>query len=352
MSKDYYKILDVDRGASQDEVKKAFRKQAHKFHPDKEGGDEAKFKEANEAYQILGDAERRKTYDQFGSAAFENGGAGAGGFGGFGGGGFQGFSGDMGDLGDIFGEMFGFGGTKTKTRARRGSDIQVDLELTFEDAVFGVDRDIKLHKTIRCERCAGLGAEPGTTMNECKTCNGSGTIDKVQRTILGQIRTRAACDECGGDGKIPEKKCDSCRGVGVEKKQKTLTVSIPAGVDNGQTVRLRGEGEAGMYSGPEGDLYLRIHVKPSKDFVREGNTIRSEAKIGFTQAAMGDTIEVKTVDGKVDLKIPAGTQSGTEFRLKGKGIVGADHLVTAQVETPKKLSKKQKKLLEDLGHVL
>ncbi|MFH1142324.1 MAG: molecular chaperone DnaJ [Candidatus Uhrbacteria bacterium] len=346
MSKDYYKILDVERNASQDDVKKAFRKQAHKYHPDKEGGDEAKFKEANEAYQILGDEEKRKTYDQFGSAAFENGGAGGfGGRGGFGGaGGFQ----DLGDLGDIFGDMFGFGG-RTKTRAQRGSDIQVDLELTFEEAVFGTDRDIKLHKTIKCERCAGQGAEPGTSLNECNTCKGSGMIERVQRTILGHMRTRAVCDQCGGDGKIPEKQCTGCNGLKVEKKQQTLTVSIPVGIDNGQTIRLRGEGEAGPNGGPEGDLYLRIHVKPSKDFVRQGNTIKTKAEIGFAQAALGDTIEVKTVDGQVDLKIPAGTQAGTEFRLRGKGIASGDQIVTVQVITPKKLSRKQKEMLSDLG---
>ena len=346
MSKDYYNILGIDKFASQDEVKKAFRKQAHKYHPDKEGGDEAKFKEANEAYQILGDPERRKTYDQFGSAAFENGGQG--GFGGFGGrGGFGGFE-DLGDLGDIFGDMFGFGGSRGKTQARRGSDIQVDLELDFKEAVFGTDRDIKLHKTIKCERCAGKGAEPGTSLNECKTCNGSGVVEKVQRTILGHVRTRSACDDCAGDGKIPEKQCTGCSGHRVERKQKTLTVSIPAGIDNGQTIRLRGEGEAGPQGGPEGDLFLRIHVKPSKDFVREGNTIKTKAEIGFTQAALGDTIEVKTVDGQVDLKIPAGTQAGTEFRLRGKGIAGGDQIVTAQVITPKKLSRKQKQLLSEL----
>jgi len=345
MSKDYYKILDVDKSASQDDVKKAFRKQAHKYHPDKEGGDEDKFKEANEAYQILGDPERRKTYDQFGSAAFENGGAGGfGGRGGFGGaGGFE----DLGDLGDIFGDMFGFGG-RGKTRARRGSDLQVDLELEFKEAVFGTDRDIKLHKTVKCERCAGQGAEPGTSLNECKICKGSGVIEKVQRTILGHMRTRVACDECGGDGKIPEKQCTGCSGHRVERKQKTLTVSIPVGIDNGQTIRLRGEGEAGPQGGPEGDLYLRIHVKPSKEFIREGNTIKTKAEIGFTQAALGDTIEVKTVDGQVDLKIPAGTQAGTEFRLRGKGIAGGDQIVTAQVMTPKKLSRKQKEMLSNL----
>ncbi len=352
MSKDYYHILGIERNASADEIKKAFRKKAHEFHPDKDGGDEAKFKECNEAYQVLSDPKKRQAYDQFGSAAFEQGG-GFGGFEGFGnGGGFGGFNAqgfDMGDLGDIFGEMFGFGGTKTKARGRRGSDIQVDVELSFEEAVFGVDRDITLNRTIRCERCAGFGAEPGAKMKECRACGGSGVIDRVQRTILGQIRTRTACEECRGDGKIPEIKCSACHGIGVEKKQKTLTVSIPAGVDDGQVIRLRGEGEAGAYGGSEGDLFLRIHVGPSKYFTREGNTIRSVAKIGFTQAALGDKIEVKTVDGKVELKIPAGTQSGTEFKLRGKGIAGGDHIVTVNVVTPKRLSREQKKLLDNLG---
>jgi len=346
MSKDYYNILGAEKNASQDEIKKAFRKKAHQYHPDKEGGDEAKFKECNEAYQILGDEQKRKTYDQFGSAAFENGGAGAGqGFGGFGGG-AQGF--DMGDLGDIFGDVFGFGGARAKTRQRRGSDIQVDVDLSFEEAVFGSDRDIALNRTLRCERCAGLGAEPGTKMDECKTCGGSGMIDKIQRTVLGNVRARLACDDCGGDGEIAEKKCAGCSGIGVEKKQKTLTVSIPAGVDDGNMIRLRSEGEAGVHGGPEGDLFLRIHVASSKDFTREGNTIRSDVEVGFTQAALGDKIEVKTVDGKVDLKVPSGTQSGTEFKLKGKGIAGNDHLVTVSVVTPKKLSREQKKLLDNL----
>lgn len=349
MSKDYYNILGTDHNASAEEIKKAFRKKAHQYHPDKPDGDEAKFKECNEAYQILGDEQKRQTYDQFGSAAFENGGAGGfgQGFGGSGGFGAQGF--DMGDLGDIFGDVFGFGGTRTKTRQRRGSDIQVDLDLKFEDAVFGIDRDITLNRTLRCERCAGLGAEPGTKLNECTTCNGSGVIDKIQRTVLGRIRTRAACEDCGGDGKIAETKCTGCDGIGVEKKQKTLTVSIPVGVDDGNIIRLRGEGEAGANGGPEGDLFLKIHVTSSKEFTRVGHMIRSNAEIGFTQAALGDNIEVKTVDGTVDLKIPAGTQSGTEFKLRGKGIAGNDHLVTVNVVTPKRLSREQKQLLDKLG---
>ncbi len=349
MSKDYYNILGVERGASQEEIKKAFRKKAHQYHPDKAGGDEAKFKEANEAYQILGDEKKRQTYDQFGSAAFENGGAGTGGFGG----GFGGFGGaqgiNMDDLGDIFGDMFGFGGTRTQSkRQRRGPDIQVDVELTFEEAVFGTERDITLNRTLRCERCAGLGAEPGTKMNECETCKGSGVIDRVQRTMLGNVRTRAACDACGGDGKVPEQKCSECNGIGVQKKQKTLSVSIPAGVDDGNIIRLRGEGEAGSHGGPEGDLYLRAHVKRSKEFERIGNTIRLTKEIGFTQAALGDTIDVPTVHGDVSLKIPAGTQAGTEFMLRGKGVAGGDQIVTVHVKTPTKLNREQKKQLKGL----
>jgi len=349
MSKDYYKVLDVEKGASADEIKKAFRKKAHKYHPDKEGGDEAKFKEANEAYQILGDEKKRQTYDQFGSAAFENGGAGAGGFGGFGGFGGNAQGINMDDLGDIFGDMFGFGGTRTKSkRQRRGPDIQVDIDLTFEEAVFGTERDITLNRTLRCERCAGLGAEPGTKMNECDVCKGSGVIDKVQRTMLGNVRTRAACDACGGDGKVPEQKCTECNGIGVQKKQKTLSVSIPAGVDDGNVIRLRGEGEAGPAGGPEGDLYLRAHVQPSKEFERHGSTIRLTKEIGFTQAAIGDTVDVPTVHGDVGLKIPSGTQSGTEFKLKGKGVAGGDQIVTVQVKTPTKLNREQKRKLKDL----
>lgn len=350
MSKDYYNILGVERNASTDEIKKAFRKKAHQYHPDKAGGDEAKFKEANEAYQILGDEKKRQTYDQFGSAAFEQGGFGGregqGGWGGFGG--AQGIN--MDDLGDIFGDMFGFGGTRTQSkRQRRGPDIQVDIDLTFEEAVFGTERDIALNRTLRCERCAGLGAEPGTKMNECSTCGGSGVIDRVQRTMLGNVRTRAACEACGGDGKVPEQKCTECNGIGVQKKQKTLSVSIPAGVDDGNVIRLRGEGEAGPAGGPEGDLYIRVHVAPSKEFERVGSTILYTKEIGFTQAALGDTVDVPTVHGDVSLKIPAGTQAGTEFKLKGKGVAGGDQIVTVHVKTPNKLNRKQKKALEELG---
>ncbi|NQV89485.1 MAG: molecular chaperone DnaJ [Parcubacteria group bacterium] len=347
MSKDYYKVLDVDKGASQEEIKKAFRKKAHSHHPDKEGGDEEKFKEANEAYQVLGDTEKRQKYDQYGSAAFDGQGAGGGqGFGGFdfsGGGGFE-------DLGDIFGDLFG-GGRRRGPATPRGNDVQVDLDLSFKESVFGVDRDIELTKTSGCQRCTGTGGEPGTSMETCGACNGSGVQVTAQRTILGVMQHKQTCSNCQGSGETASKNCTSCHGQGVDKINKKLSVRIPAGVEHGATLRVRGEGEA-VKGGKSGDLFVRLHVKPDKRFDRQGSTIISYAKIGFTQAALGDTIEAPTVDGAVDLKIPAGTQSGTQFKLNGKGVDGprgrGDQIVVIEVITPKKLSRGQKKLLEEL----
>jgi molecular chaperone DnaJ len=350
VDKDYYKILGVEKNASQDEIKKAFRKKAHQYHPDKPDGDEEKFKEANEAYQVLGDEGKRKKYDQFGSAAFEQGGFGSGGsgFGGFGG--FESV-----DLGDIFGNMgdiFGFGGGSSRKKSQRGRDIQIDVELTFHDAVFGIERETSLTKTSSCERCGGVGAEPGSKMKDCAACGGSGSLTHQQRTIFGVIQTRRICNECGGDGSIPEKKCERCGGTGLENKKKTIKIRVPAGVDDGDVMRVRGEGES-VKGGGAGDLFLRIHVQPSGEFTRDGNAIRSSVRIGFTQAALGAAIEVPTVDGeKVMLKIPAGTQSGTELRMRGKGVptgsYRGDQLVTVTVVTPKKISREQKKLLEEL----
>ncbi len=347
MGKDYYKILDVDKGASQEEIKKAFRKKAHSHHPDKEGGDEEKFKEANEAYQVLGDPEKRQKYDQYGSAAFDGQGPGGGqGFGGFdfsGAGGFE-------DLGDIFGDLFG-GGRRRGPATPRGNDVQVDLDLSFKESVFGVDRDIELTKVSSCERCTGTGGEPGTSMDTCGTCNGSGVQVTAQRTILGVMQHKQTCSNCQGTGETASKNCTSCHGQGVDKINKKLSIRIPAGVDHGATLRVRGEGEA-VKGGKSGDLFVRLHVKPDKRFDRQGSTIISYAKIGFTQAALGDTIEAPTVDGAVDLKIPAGTQSGAQFKLKGKGVDGprgrGDQIVVVEVITPKKLSRAQKKLLEEL----
>ncbi len=355
MAKDYYKLLDIAKGASQDEVKAAFRKLAHKYHPDKDGGDEAKFKEINEAYQVLGDEKKRAQYDRFGSSAFEQAGAGGQGPGaGFGGFDFSGFQGGQGfeDLGDIFGDLFSGGrGGSRRRQTPRGSDIQVDVELSFKESIFGVDHDIALTRPVFCARCSGNGAEPAEGMKSCDSCGGSGVKIGVQRTILGNMQVKRACETCVGTGEVPKKACSTCSGSGIERQHKTLTVSIPGGVENGSVLRVRQEGEA-IKGGVAGDLFVRIHVKADKRFERDGNDLYTFKNIGFTQAALGDTVDVETIDGTGELKIPACTQSGTQFRLRGKGVVHGpsrgDQIVTVEVVTPRKLSREQKKLIEQL----
>lgn len=351
MAKDYYNILGVNKSASQDEIKAAFRKLAHQYHPDKPTGNEAKFKEINEAYQVVGDAEKRKKYDQFGSAAFDGsggfgGGGGGQGFGGFDFSGFQG--GGFEDLGDLFGGMFGGGRGQ---REPRGSDVQVDVELSFRDSVFGVDREITLSKFDPCARCAGIGAEPGTKMNDCSDCGGKGVKVVNQRTILGTFQTKAPCASCEGEGKIPEKRCTTCHGDGVTRGKKTLSVHIPAGVESGNVLRVRGAGEA-VRGGKPGDLFVRLHVKNDTRFAREGSTIYSTLRIGFTQAALGASVETETVDGPTTVIIEAGTQGGTEIRVRGKGVQTGggrgDHVFVVEVATPTKLSREQRKLFEEL----
>ncbi len=357
MSKDYYSILGVQKGASEEEIKKAFRKKAHEYHPDKSGGDEAKFKELNEAYQVLGNKERRARYDQFGSS-FENGQAGGarGGFqGGFGG--ADGFNINMDDLGDIFGgfgDIFGFGnGRGQKSRPARGSDIEARLEINFLEAIFGAEKTISFSKAVTCSHCKGEGAEPGSKIDTCSTCKGSGHVTQVQRTIFGQMQVQAVCPTCHGEGKMITKPCSKCSGSGVTKETVELTVKIPAGIDTGETIRLTGQGEAGPKGAPAGDLYLHIRVAADKRFNRQGENILSEVDISFPQAALGTSIDVETVDGIVTLKIPAGTQSGKVFMLKDKGVPSlrgrgrGDHLVTVIVKTPTNLSRQQKKLLEE-----
>ena len=343
MAKDYYKILGVERNASADDIKKAFRKLAHQYHPDK-GGDEARFKEINEAYQVLSDSEKRARYDQFGSAEGPMGGAG---FGGFSGAGFDPSA--FGDLGDIFGSFFGGGGS----RAARGSDIETDLYLSFKESIFGVSKEISLTKTNVCTRCAGQGAEPGSAMKTCATCKGSGVVTNVQRTILGAVQMRAGCPDCHGRGEIPEKVCTSCHGEGVVRGRKTLRIDVPAGVEDGIQIRVRGEGESIGAQGEPGDLYVRLHVAPDPRFTRRGSTLYVTKKIGFTQAALGDTVQVETVDGPVSMKVPPGTQSGDELRLRGKGVPSGrgrgDQIVTIQVVTPTKLDKTTRQLLEELN---
>lgn len=364
MSKDYYNILGVEKTASPDEIKSAFRKKAHEHHPDK-GGNAEKFKELNEAYQVLGNPEKRKQYDQFGSA-FQNGQAGGANWGGFGqsGQGFGGFQGggmnfDMDDLGEMFGgfgDIFGFGGGRQTTRRQtRGRDLEMGLTLDFMEAAFGTEKELSFTKNIVCDRCHGEGGEPGAKVETCPTCGGSGRVTGVQRTILGSIQTQTVCPNCQGEGKIHSQKCTKCRGQGITRETVKLKVRVPAGVNDGESVHLRGQGEAGLKGAPAGDLYLRLRVLPHKKFVRAGYDIKTEATISIKQASLGDKIDVDTIHGSVNLKIPEGTQSGTVFRLKGKGVTRlsnrgiGDQLVKVTVKIPSGLSKKQKQLLEELG---
>ncbi len=361
MSKDYYKILGIDKNASQDEIKKAFRKEAHKYHPDKVGGDEIKFKEANEAYQVLGNEKKRSQYDQFGST-FEQAQAG-GGFSGFEG--FRDFSGftngfnvDMDDLGDVFGgigDIFGFSNRGGQgRRQRQGRDIEVILTINFLEAVFGVEKEIGLRKNIICDKCKGNGAEPGTPIETCKTCGGTGRVTKVQRTIFGNMQVQATCSDCQGEGKTYTKKCSKCKGSGQINELVKLKIKIPAGIDNGETIRLASQGEAGEKGASAGDLYLKLRVNQDKRFKRDGYDIFSKAEISFAQAALGGKVNINTVDGDVKLKIPEGTQSGVEFRLRGRGVPRlrgrgrGDHIVEVAVKTPTRLSRKQKELLKEL----
>lgn len=357
MNKDYYKILGVEKGANQDEIKKAFRKKAHVYHPDKATGDEAKFKEANEAYQVLGDEKKRAQYDQFGSG-FQNGQAGGGNYGGFGGFSSGGVNINMDDLGDMFGgfgDMFGFGGGGGRTqRQTRGHDIQTMMVVSFDEAVHGTEKEVSLRRRVKCDHCDGVGAEPGTKVDTCSNCRGTGKVTQVQRTILGNIQMQAVCPDCNGEGKTFSQKCKKCSGSGVHEEMSNLKIKIPAGIDDGETIRLTGQGEAGLKGAPSGDLYLKISVRGDKRFERDGYDIHTKAEISFTQAALGDKINVETVDGVISLKIPAGTQAGTSFKLRGKGVQrlrgggNGDQYVKVQVKTPTSLSRKQKELLKEL----
>ncbi|MFA5029455.1 MAG: molecular chaperone DnaJ [Patescibacteria group bacterium] len=365
MAKDYYDILGVSRSASPEEIKKAFRKLAHEHHPDKANGNAEKFKEINEAYQVLNNPDKRKQYDQFGSAF---GGAGAGGFnyqdfgraagGPFGQGGFSqdGISfdfGDLGDLGDLFGGFGSFfgGGNRTAKKAVRGEDVEIELTIEFEEAAFGVDKVIDLQKQVVCEHCHGSGAEPGAKISVCATCGGTGKINRVQQTILGNFQTQTVCSDCQGEGQKYEKKCSTCHGSGAAYGSEKIKVKVPAGIDDGQTIKLSGQGEPAP-KGVPGDLYIRIKVRPSKIFRRQADNIFSEKHLSLKQAIFGDKIEIETVDGLVSLKIPPGTQSHTEFRLRDKGVYHlkgrgrGDHLIKIIVDIPKNLSRQQKKILD------
>lgn len=348
MSKDYYKILGVEKSATADEIKSAFRKLAHEHHPDK-GGSEAKFKEINEAYQVLSDSTKRSNYDSYGSESGPQG---------FGGGGFGGFSSQGFDFGNIdpemFGDLFGgmFGGSRG-TRERRGDDLQTRINLSFKEAVFGIKKEIEIQKIKSCNRCAGSTAEPGSKNKECTVCKGKGTVTGTQRTFLGNIQTRTTCTTCSGRGEVPEKVCTTCHGEGVERGREKVTIEVPPGVENGMQLKVRGGGNA-IAGGRTGDLYVDLVVAADKRFERSGNNLFSTVEIGFTQAALGDEIAVETVESPVKMKIPAGTNSGEQFRLRGKGIPSnrgrGDQIVTVQVVTPAKLSKEQKELITKLNH--
>jgi len=363
MSKDYYKILNVDKGASKDEIKKAFRKLAHKYHPDKPNGDEKKFKEINEAFQVIGDESKRKQYDQFGSDFSQQGGFGGGmGWEDFmnatrgGGGGFQG--GNFGgiDLGDLFGDMFG--GGRSRSRQKRGRDIQVDVQLEFREAVFGIEKEIRLTKNNACAVCSGSGAEPNAGMKKCNDCNGQGQIKHVQQTILGAIQQVVSCSKCQGTGKVPEKSCKHCGGDGLVRSESKYKVKIPAGISDGEMIRLSGKGESAGVGSIAGDLYVKVHVKIEKGFDRQGDDIHTEIHISYPQAVLGDKVEIKTLDGNKKLVIPAGTQSQQKFKLKNLGVHRLHHhgrgdqYVHVIVDVPKKVSRKVKKILEELDKEL
>lgn len=353
--KDYYELLGLQKGASDDEIKKAFRRKAVEFHPDKTGGDDTAFKEINEAYEVLKDPAKRQRYDQFGHAGV--GGAAGGGnpFSGFGGAG-QEMHFDFGDLGlgDILGSFFGgeTGGRSGGRRQARGNDVETTVELSFEEAVFGDTQQLKLNLKDTCSHCKGTTAEPGHDLKTCETCNGSGQVVQAMRTIFGNIQQATTCPTCKGSGKVPEKPCTVCKGTGVERRTQEIPLKIPAGIDDGATIRLREHGEA-IAHGPKGDLYIHVRVKPHKKFTREGDLILSEEHVSMVDAALGTEIEVDTVDGPVRMKVPAGTQSGTDFKLSGHGVPhirgssrGA-HIVTIVVDTPTKLSKQQTELLQE-----
>ncbi|MBW6440530.1 molecular chaperone DnaJ [Patescibacteria group bacterium] len=366
MAKDYYDILGVSKNATDDEIKKAFRKAAHKHHPDKEGGDEAKFKEINEAYQVLSDKQKRSQYDQFGSG-FEQAGAGGGqGFGGFDFSGFAGgqngfnfeFGGDGGGFGDIFGDIFGGGGRGQRQTQKKGNDISLDIEITLEEAVVDTEKDLNVYLASACSQCKGAGARSGSNWVKCKTCHGLGQIKKERRTMLGFFAQMEVCQDCQGYGEKPEKSCDKCGGDGKVKENKTIKIKIPAGIADGQTIRLSGQGESGFRpaSGKSvaGDLYITVHVRTHSLFRRKEDDLIYDLEINYSQAVLGDKIKIPTISGDISLKIPAGIQSGKIISLKDRGLPHlqsrgkGDMFVVVLVRTPRNISRKQRKILEEL----
>ncbi len=355
--RDYYEVLGLQKGASEAEIKKAFRKMAMKYHPDKNPGDkeaEEKFKEVNEAYSILSDPDKKNRYDRFGHAGVDPN-AGFGGGGGFGG--ASGFE----DIFDMFGDMFGGGfggGGRRKNGPMKGRDLQKAITIDFEEAAFGTKKEISITKYVKCSTCNGEGAAPGTSKKTCPKCNGTGQVHTVQRTPFGQFQSTGPCPECGGKGTVIDTPCSDCGGTGKVRKTIKINVEIPAGVDNESVIPIRGQGEPGENGGPNGDLYVVITVKPHRLFKRERDNLFLDIPVTFEQAALGDDITVPTLDGKVSYKIPAGTQPNTVFRLKGKGVKNVrsgrmgDLYVKVILEVPTKLDKKQRKAVEEMGKVL
>ncbi len=363
MAQDYYSTLGVSKNASKDEIKKAFRKLAQKYHPDKQGGDPQKFKEINEAYKVLSDDSKRAEYDSYGRVfSGAGGGSGAGGqdFSGFDfsdfaeqfggaqgqGQGFEGF-----DIGDIFGEFFG-GGGRSGRRAPRGRDIAIDVELSFKESVFGAQRQVLLTKNSQCDRCQGSGAEPGSGTETCPTCNGKGQVQEVKRSFMGSFTAVHSCQTCHGKGQVPKTKCGQCAGDGIVRKEEEVAVDIPAGIENGQMIRMNGAGEA-VAGGQPGDLYIKVHIKPHPTFRKEGDALYMTLNVKLSDALLGATYSLDTLDGKIDLKIPQGVRHGELLRVKGKGVVKeggrrGDLFVKIQIDLPRKLNKKAKQAVETL----
>jgi molecular chaperone DnaJ len=348
VKRDYYEVLGVPRNASPEEIKKAFRKLAFQYHPDrnKDDGASEKFKEVNEAYEVLSDADKRSAYDRFGHAGAEN----------LFGRGFEGF--DFGGFGDIF-EAF-FGGTSTSTRQapRRGGDLRYNISVTFEEAALGCEKEIDITRTEVCSTCHGTRSQPGSQPARCTACDGTGQIRRVQRSIFGQFINTSVCGQCHGEGKIVSDPCRDCKGIGFQKHKRGIAVKIPAGIDDGNGIRMSGEGDAGIRGGPAGNLYVVVAVKPHRFFSREGDNVVYELPVNFAQAALGSEVSVPTLHGESKLKIPSGSQTGRVFRLKGSGIPHlrgsgrGDQLVVLRVVTPESLNKEQRRLFEELAKSL
>lgn len=354
MPVDYYETLGVDRGANDEEIRRAFRRKAMEFHPDrnKTPGAEDKFKEINEAYQVLSDQEKRTRYDRFGHAGVNGGGERP----------FDGFD-PFGGFGDIFDTFFG-GGARTANQPRSGEDISQRVNLTFEEAVFGCDKDIEINRVEPCHHCSGAGNEPGTAINTCRTCNGSGQVRRAQRSVFGQFAVTTPCSSCNGNGRSIETPCTNCRARGFERRRRTRTVTIPAGVDNGMQVRITGEGDAGSNNGPPGNLYVQVRVREHPFFVRDESDLLYRTSLNMAEAALGITKPIPTLEGDdVDLEIPPGTQAGSEFRVRSRGVPRirrdgrpterrGDIRVLVEVDIPSKLNQYQRKLVEDLAYSL